>query len=243
MDNERAFQRLLCSTPLIHNSNNYIFYLNRLFRFIDFHDKRVLDIGGGCGLISFYASLCGAREVICLEPEAAGSFDDISKQFAKMESFFSNHPVRFCAESLQEFDPREQEPFDIILIHNAVNHLDEEACSVLHISDKAQKTYCDLFAKIASMSSSNARLIISDWSRYNIFPFLGLKNPFVPTIDWHLHQPPIVWSKLVRKAGFEVERIRWHAFSGLRSFGTFFLAKPVAAFFTTSHFYIDSKKQ
>jgi cyclopropane fatty-acyl-phospholipid synthase-like methyltransferase len=243
MEKNKEYKQALSSFSVIRNPENYLFYLQRLFRNVDFFNQRVLDIGGGYGLISYYAAFCGAREVICLEPEAAGSFDDVSKQFAKMDSLLSGHPVQFCAESLQDFDPIGQEPFEIVIIHNAINHLDEEACSVLHISEKAQKIYSDLFAKIASMSSLNSSLIISDCSRHNIFPFLGLKNPFVPTISWRLHQSPYLWAKLLRKAGFEVERIRWHAFSGARSFGTFFLANSVAAFLTTSQFYIDSIKK
>jgi 2-polyprenyl-3-methyl-5-hydroxy-6-metoxy-1,4-benzoquinol methylase len=47
--------------------------MDNLFRDIDFDGKRVLDIGGGDGVYSFYAAAMGAAEVVCLEPEAAGS--------------------------------------------------------------------------------------------------------------------------------------------------------------------------
>jgi len=54
---------------LYSSQNNLRFYLKYLFEKISFDNKRMLDIGGGAGLFSFYAACKGATEVICLEPE------------------------------------------------------------------------------------------------------------------------------------------------------------------------------
>ena len=51
--------------------------LEDLFDGVDLSGKRMLDIGGGSGIYSFYAACAGAREVICLEPEAAGSMSGV----------------------------------------------------------------------------------------------------------------------------------------------------------------------
>ena len=40
-----------------------------------------MDIGGGIGLHSFYAASKGARQVLCLEPEADGSEMQINEKF------------------------------------------------------------------------------------------------------------------------------------------------------------------
>ncbi len=60
---------VMVKTGLYPNKNNLKVFLNTLFKGIDFENKRVLDIGGGRGLLSLYAACKGAREVICLEPE------------------------------------------------------------------------------------------------------------------------------------------------------------------------------
>src|SRR4051794_34740932 len=41
-------------------------HLEDLFRHVDFTNARMLDVGGGEGLCSFYAAVVGAREVVCL---------------------------------------------------------------------------------------------------------------------------------------------------------------------------------
>jgi len=62
------------------------FHLNFLFKDIDFKDKNVLDIGGGVGIHSFYAACMGARKVICLEPELAGSSTKLKEKFNSINS-------------------------------------------------------------------------------------------------------------------------------------------------------------
>jgi predicted RNA methylase len=47
--------------------------MQNIFKDINFNEKAVLDIGGGIGIFSFYASLKGASKIVCLEPEARGS--------------------------------------------------------------------------------------------------------------------------------------------------------------------------
>ena len=56
------------------NKKRLEFYVeNQLFNGISMSGKRVVDIGGGSGLFSFISAAKGADEVVCLEPEHAGS--------------------------------------------------------------------------------------------------------------------------------------------------------------------------
>ena len=58
---------------LYPNRGNLQYHLKTLFKNIPLENRRVLDIGGGSGLHSFYAACMGAKEVVCLEPETEGS--------------------------------------------------------------------------------------------------------------------------------------------------------------------------
>ena len=57
---------------LYPNRGNLQFHLKTLFKDIALENRRVLDIGGGSGLHSFYVACMGAKEVVCLEPENGG---------------------------------------------------------------------------------------------------------------------------------------------------------------------------
>ena len=57
---------------LYPNRGNLQFHLKTLFKSTALENRRVLDIGGGSGLHSFYAACMGAKEVVCLEPGNGG---------------------------------------------------------------------------------------------------------------------------------------------------------------------------
>ncbi len=113
---------------LYSSQYNLRFYLNYLFKNISFNKKTMLDIGGGAGLFSFYAACLGANEVICLEPEAAGSRSGMVEKFKKLQSGLQTLvQVKLVSTTIQNFNPNDRK-FDIILLHNSINHIDEEAC-------------------------------------------------------------------------------------------------------------------
>src|SRR5438105_1775838 len=58
--------------------------MHSLFCGVEFEGRRVLDIGGGEGVYSFYAAASGASEVVCLEPEAAGSIGGETDMFSRI---------------------------------------------------------------------------------------------------------------------------------------------------------------
>jgi 2-polyprenyl-3-methyl-5-hydroxy-6-metoxy-1,4-benzoquinol methylase len=185
------------------------FYLERIFQGIDFTGKRMLDIGGGRGAFSYYAGCRGAAEVICLEPQGAGSTADMNQTFRALGAELGGmENVRLVADTIQNYDPGEGR-FDIVLSHASINHLDEEACIRLHRDSGARATYHALFRKIADMCNPGAELIACDVSRVNFFGLLGVANPFAPCIAWHKHQPPSVWAALLAEAGFSHPRVTW----------------------------------
>ena len=224
-------------------TNGLASYLGYLFKGISFEGKTMLDIGGGCGLFAFFAVLKGAREVVILEPIQSGSNAGIEDRFEMLRARLgTGNRVKIFPVALQEYEPGAS-TFDVVLLHNSVNHLDEEACRRLHRSEKAVAVYRDIFEKVGSLTSSGGSAIITDCSRYNFFPMLGLRNPIVPMIEWDKHQPPGLWSRLAREAGLYEPKVRWTSPNRLGRIGRTLLGNRAACFFLTSHFCLTLKKR
>jgi len=217
-------------------------YLDYLFRDVSFIGKSMLDIGGGSGLLSFYGAIMGAKEVICLEPEAEGSIKGIRDRFKHLQSALSLNSVRAQPIRFQDFDTGDK-TFDIILLHNSINHLDEEACMKLQYDSGAREKYRLIFQKLSKLAAPGAKLIIADSSRYNFFASLGIRNPFAPTIEWHKHQPPEFWSKCLSAYGFINPEIRWTSFGILGRIGKLLFGNRFASYFLTSHFILTMDKR
>lgn len=225
---------------LYPNRGNLQFHLKTLFKNITLENRRVLDIGGGSGLHSFYAACMGAKEVICLEPETEGSRSGMGGKFRKLTETLGGDQVRFEPVTFQAFESTKR--FDVILLHNSINHLDEPACINL-LNDEASKAiYMDMFSKLSSLAGGGAKLIVCDCSRYNVFALLRIQNPFAPTIEWHKHQAPEVWVDLLGQVGFTNPSVRWTAFNTLRSTGRVLLGNKLLSYFLRSHFCFTMEK-
>jgi len=210
------------------------FRLDFLFSDIDFCDKNVLDIGGGAGVLSFYAACMGAEKIINLEPELAGSSTGLKEKFNSINSELGLNNVYFVQKTFQEYKP--SDIFDIVISHNSINHLDEEACIKLKEDKTAQEEYKKYFRKLFQMTNSGSKLIICDCSNKNFFNSLGLKNPFAPTIEWEKHQSPKVWANLPEECGFKKEKIKWSSFNRFGKLGNLILGNKVFSYFLTSQF-------
>lgn len=226
---------------LYPNRGNLQFHLKTLFKNVPLENRRVLDIGGGSGLHSFYAACMGAKEVVCLEPETEGSRSGMRVKFRKLSEILGYNYVRFEPVTFQAFEPTKKQ-FDIILLHNSINHLDETACINLLNSEASKTIYMGIFSKLSSFANSGAKLIVCDCSRYNFFALLKIKNPFAPTIEWHKHQAPEVWVNLLSQVGFINPRVRWTSFNTLRSPGGVLLGNKLLSYFLRSDFRFTMKK-
>jgi SAM-dependent methyltransferase len=240
LDNE-LFYEMIMNEGLYSNRKTLEFHLNTLFKGINFRNKRVLDIGGGKGIHSFYAAWRGAKEVICLEPEADGSSSGVIEKFQRLSRSLRLNNISLEQEKIQSCDPKGRK-FDLTLMHNVINHLDEIACMRL-LEDKAAKaSYREVFLKISALSANGATLIICDCSRYNFFALFKLPNPFVPSIEWHKHQAPEVWIELLNEAGYINSQIRWSSFNKLSKLGRVTLGNKIASYFFMSHFCLMMQK-
>jgi SAM-dependent methyltransferase len=236
-----VFGEELVSAKSPSASRKLQYYLESLFESVSFKNKTVLDIGGGSGIFSFYAACSGAEEVVCLEPEAAGSRSGVLEKFRRTRSRLQLDQVRLEPITFQAYDAG-QANFDVVLLHNSVNHLDEPACVNLQKDEAAGNVYRSIFSKIYDVCRDGAKLIVCDCSRHNFFAHLKMKNPLAPSIEWHKHQAPEIWARLLREAGFRNPVVDWKAPSVLRSAGERMLGNKVSAYFLTSHFCLRMEK-
>lgn len=238
----RQYFPAMVEERLFPRERNLIFHQRWLFDGVDFENRTVLDIGAGAGLNGFYAACRGAREVLCIDPEADGSTPGARERFTRLKRRLGVDNIRFEPVFFQDFDAGGRK-FDVVLLHNSVNHLDETACVGLLADQAARERYRRIFEQIAALSKPGATLILCDCSRYNFFAALGMRNPVMPTIEWEKHQAPEVWAGLLAEAGFENPRIRWSSFNRLGSAGEWMLGNRFAAYFLKSHFCLTLQKR
>ena len=162
-------------------------------------------------------------------------------KFKKLGGILGYDQVTFEPVTFQAFKPVGKQ-FDIILLHNSINHLDETACINLLSDEASRAIYMNIFSKLSALASSGAKLIVCDCSRYNFFALLGIKNPFAPTIEWYKHQAPEIWVDLLSQVGFVNPRVRWTSFNTLRSPGRVLLGNRLLSYFLRSDFRFTMEK-
>ena len=84
------------------------------YKDIKFDGLRVLDIGGGNGVHSFYAAASGAKDVLVIEPENDGSTAGVLAQFDVWKKELGNPNVRLLKGFFQDYE-HSGEPFDLII--------------------------------------------------------------------------------------------------------------------------------
>lgn len=183
----------------------------------------------------------GARSALCLEPELEGSADIMTSRFNKISELFPQLSVDRQRLTFQDFEPGDQ-LFDIVIIHNTINHLDEPATEKILVSQEARDSYHRIFTKLYNLMSPGAKLVTADCARNNLFGQLRLKNPFSPSIDWNKHQQPQTWAKLLSQVGFTNPQIKWTPPSKFGTAGQKLLANPAASFVLNSHFSLKMDK-
>lgn len=213
-------------------------HLSYMFGETDLKGKNVLDVGGGSGLLSLYAAASGAN-AICLEPEFDGSTQNITDKFDALSSELnlSIGSAILVKSTLQDFESEIK--YDVIILANSINHLDEESTITLNSDCESKIKFLELFYKMHSMLAPDGILIITDCDRKNFFNDLGLKSPFMPTIEWNKHQSPTCWVNIAKEAGFKKPIIKWSSPNSLGKIGQFLLGNRLIAYFLFSHFRIE----
>jgi SAM-dependent methyltransferase len=203
-----------------------------IFNGIPLVDQHVLDIGCGRGAWVLWAALHGSKYALGIEPEADGSDPGTIATFRSLiHSLKLGDYVEASSVYLQDLKPVDH-LFDVVLLYNVINHLDESAVQTLHQSQDSVQRYILLLKQIYHLLAPNAYVIVADCSRFNFWNRLGIRSPFAPTIEWHKHQNPETWIYVFDQAGFDLFDLRW---SPLYPLGQPPCNRAIQ-FLTTSHF-------
>jgi len=203
-----------------------------LFDGIELDGQRVLDVGCGPGTYALWAGMHGAEYVLGIEPEADGSTSGTLDRFRQTVTKLGlDESVEVAGAFLQDLDVPDK-PFDVVVMYNVINHLDEDAVARLHKDASAAERFVDLLAPLTEMMSDGGYLILADCGRDNFWGRFGLRSPAAPSIDWDIHQQPEVWSQVMAKLGFREHDVRWSPQFPLGRLS----ANRLFQYFTASHF-------
>lgn len=240
MDKVDAYLRCAVSMGEYPCSKRLRAHVEAFFDGFELKEKRILDVGGGVGLLSIYAASRGA-DSICIEPEADGSTRGAAKRFSELAScagVSARAELDVC--TIQDHKP--DGLYDIVIMANTINHIDESACINLTNDQKSYDSYVEVFKNIFDMTRNGGAIIITDCDRKNIFNTFGMQSPIVPSIEWHKHQHPLMWMQVLGDAGFDNARYKWVAPTRLGKFWKLFLENRISAYTLTGMFRITARK-
>lgn len=241
MKSETTFPSMVVDLGLRSSAARFQSELDRFFAGVAPAGRSVLDIGGGNGIFSFGAAYLGAARVLCLEPLGDGSTDSALDSFNRLQRGVAGlSHVELKQTTFQEFQSSER--FDIVCLHNSINHLDEIACVNLRSDRAALATYQAIARKLYGLTTPGGYLILCDCSNRNLFGDIGLISPFARCIEWNKHQTPSIWIQLFTNAGYSSPTVKWTLFNGLRTLPRLLLGNAAAAYLTHSHFRLMMRK-
>ena len=225
----------------IKRAFGYSFYFkNYIFEGIDLKNKKLLDLGGGNGIASFYAyHVEKSCKCTIVDPYEDGSHTLMNLQYEKLSNLYDK-AVTLHNDYIDTLP--ESNTFDIILMHNSVNHIGEDIIADMETNQKSQIEYLTRLGKIMDRAKKGATIIVADCSSKNLWNDLNIKNILAPTIEWNLHKPPSVWQKMLEDLGCEHVSTKWTARRELLFFGKFLFSNRLVSYMTNSSFISIYKK-
>ena len=199
---------------------------------------RVLDVGCGKGTTTFYAALCGAREIVGLDPEDTGSTHGSIRTFEKIREQLG---LLQCVHEPTDFlDYSTKTPFDLVLLYNSINHI-REVTSDIRRDPVAHKLQSQVIAQIARVLKINGWVILCDAGRRNLFSDLGLPSPISRRINRKIHQSLGAWRQLLVEHGFGDFCHNWYV-PYIVPWARVLLDNPISNYMTFSHFVLRGRK-
>ncbi|MFT3894508.1 MAG: methyltransferase domain-containing protein [Anaerolineales bacterium] len=212
------------------NVKRYSTKAHFVFDGLDLRGKRVLEIGCGKGSLVAWAALHGASFVLGLEPEKEGSQSISYRTLEEVVSTLCLNNIEISPKTFDEYVF--SEPFDVVILYNVINHLDEQAVTDMHVNMASYERFLCIAEKLCTVTAPKGILILADAARSNLWGDLGRQSPFARTIEWKKHQNPKTWKRLFEQAGFKLVNLNWSQLYPLGKLSSNFLVHYI----TISHF-------
>lgn len=213
---------------------------------LDFGGLRVLEIGAGNGLMACSLAALGAEQVTAIEPEAHGSRQDSVSTLETQAARLGLRNLHFRRAALQDFSAAPAS-FDLIYLLAVINHIAEERVRTVDRDPAGQAVFRGVFEQLLAWLKPGGRLVLSDASSRHAYARLvrwGLlrRHPFQPNIDWSIHQPPEVWARLLKTAGFTAVGSRWATQWRYPFLPRWLVDNPAAVQLYSSLFILDAQR-
>lgn len=163
------------------------------------------------------------------------------EKFYRLKDLFQFSNVSLYKGTFQDFNTEAK--FDVIVMHNSINHLNEQACMNLKFLKNAESEYAGYFNKLFDLADHRALLILSDCSNANFWDFIKIRNPFAENIEWNKHQSPEICNDLAQTSGFTFEELTWSTFNRLGKAEKTVLGNRFLSYFLDSHFNLYLTKE
>jgi 2-polyprenyl-3-methyl-5-hydroxy-6-metoxy-1,4-benzoquinol methylase len=210
-----------------------------LFSGIEFAGRRVLDVGCGPGTWALWAALHGAASVLGIEPEADGSTTGALGTMRRLIADLDMAGRVSARDALLQNLVHEPPGFDVVILFNVINHLDQEAVERLHLDPQAQERVVAILERLHQLLAPGADIVVADCARSNLWASLGLTNPLAPTVRWDAHQNPEMWAIVFERAGYRIRDLRWSPLAPLGAV----TRNRVVQYLTTSHFVLRVRSE
>ena len=234
LSTEQIDSQIKVAAPLVGYSSEkrYATRANFLFHGINLSGAKVLEVGCGSGAWVIWAAINGAEQAVGLEPESDGSTPQTLTALRKTVDILG------LTEKVLAFDyflhqiPMEENHFDVIILFDVINHMNENAVIDLHHNKNSFKQFLDIAQDLRRRMKPGGWIIVADCGRTNFWNQVGLSSPLGKGIEWNKHQDPPKWIDVFSTAGFRLVDFRWSPLQPL----TRITANWLVQYLTASHF-------
>ncbi len=215
---------------------HHAYYFASVFGGVDMKGARALDVGAGDGLYTAFLAAAGCDAVVALEPEGSGGRDGMNDTMSGLVQALSLENITLVPETFHAYCRHwDGRTFDLVLLQQSINHLDEGLVVDLHRDQAARRAYGRMIGDLRRLTRRGGSVMVTDCGRRNLFGDLGMTNPAMPAIEWEKHQGAELWTRLFTRHGFRRTRLVY-SHPRLGGLGELLLDNRVASYLTLSHF-------